>query len=83
MWLAVRIPSKSNKHRRRKPAAYTIERRVLGSEVVGDHWGAVATAIETEATLVDQTRGPELEYRIIAVNKAGEGPPSNTVMVVL
>jgi len=43
----------------------------------------VATAIETEATLVDQPKGKELEYRIIAINKAGDGSPSNTVMVVL
>ena len=63
-----------------RPAAYTIERRAGG---VDDHWQAVATAIETEATLVDQTRGPELEYRIIAVNKAGESPSSNSVEVVL
>ena len=27
--------------------------------------------------------GKKLEYRIIAVNKAGEGQPGNTVMVVL
>jgi hypothetical protein len=40
-------------------------------------------AIQTEATLVAQPKGIELEYRVIAVNKAGEGPPSNTVMVVL
>ena len=39
--------------------------------------------IHTEATLVAQPRGAELEYRIIAVNKAGESPPSNTVEVVL
>jgi hypothetical protein len=25
----------------------------------------------------------ELEYRVIAINKAGEGSPSNTVLVVL
>ena len=37
----------------------------------------------TEATLVDQPRGKELEYQTIAVNKAGEGEPSNTAMCVL
>jgi hypothetical protein len=42
-----------------------------------------ATAIETESALVDQPKGKELEYCIIAVNKAGEGKPSNTVMAVL
>jgi hypothetical protein len=33
--------------------------------------------------LVDQPKGKELEYRIIAINKSGDGSPSNTVMVVL
>jgi hypothetical protein len=33
--------------------------------------------------LVDQPKGKELEYRIIAINKSGVGSPSNTVMVVL
>ena len=28
-------------------------------------------------------RSAELEYSIVAINKAGEGDPSNTVMVVL
>jgi hypothetical protein len=35
------------------------------------------------STLVDQPKGKELEYRVIAINKSGEGSPSNTVMVVL
>jgi hypothetical protein len=39
--------------------------------------------IATEATLVEQPKGKELEYHIIAINKAGEGEPSNTEMVVL
>ena len=40
-------------------------------------------AIESELALSDQPRGIEWEYRVIAVNKTGEGLPSNTVMAVL
>ena len=36
-----------------------------------------------EITLVDQPEKTEIEYRVIAINKAGEGQASNTVMVVL
>jgi len=43
----------------------------------------IATAIITKATLVNQPERKELEYRIIAVKKAGEGELSNTKMVVL
>lgn len=43
----------------------------------------IATAILSEITLVYQLRGTELECRVIAANKAGEGVPSNTIMAVL
>jgi hypothetical protein len=61
------------------PAAYRVMRR----ERPAGPWEDVATAVITEATLVEQPKGKELEYRIIAVNKAGDGEPSNTEMVVL
>jgi len=61
------------------PAAYKVMRR----ERPAGPWEDVATAVISEATLVEQPQGKELEYRIIAVNKAGEGEPSNTEMVVL
>jgi len=61
------------------PAAYKVMRR----ERPAGAWEEIATAVISEATLVDQSRGKELEYRIIAVNKSGDGEPSNTVMVVL
>ena len=61
------------------PAAYKVMRR----ERPAGAWEDVATAVITEATLVEQPKGKELEYRIIAVNKAGDGEPSNTEMVVL
>jgi hypothetical protein len=60
-------------------SAYKIQRR----ERPEGAWQEVGTAIETESTLVDQPKGKELEYRVIAINKSGEGSPSNTVMVVL
>ena len=62
-----------------KPAAYKVMRRNRPDGL----WAEVATAVVTEATLVEQPRGVELEYRVIAVNKAGDGEPSNTAMVVL
>jgi Fibronectin type III domain len=62
-----------------KPSAYKVTRR----ERPAGAWQEVHAAVTTEGTLVDQPRGKELEYRIIAVNKAGEGEPSNTEMVVL
>jgi len=40
-------------------------------------------AMESEITLSGQERGKEWEYRVIAVNKAGESEASNTVMAVL
>jgi hypothetical protein len=62
-----------------KPAAYKIQRR---ERPAGD-WQDVSTAMDSETTLVDQPRGKELEYRAVAVNKAGNGEPSNTVLAVL
>jgi len=62
-----------------KPRAYKVQRRLRP----GGDWQDVATAIITEATLVEQPQRQELEYRVIAVNRAGQGEPSNTVMAVL
>jgi len=67
-----------------KPSAYKVQRRREAGETVNDRrWEDVATALETETTLVDQPRGAQLEYRVTAVNKAGDGQESNTVAVVL
>jgi len=60
-------------------SAYRIERRRRPD---GD-WQIVGMAVECRVTLTDQQRGIEWEYRIIAVNKTGEGQPSNTVAAVL
>lgn len=62
-----------------KPGAYRVMRR----ERPEGPWADIATAVVCEATLLDQPRGKEFEYRIVGVNKAGDGEPSNTVVVVL
>jgi len=43
--------------------------------------GRDGPAIISEATLVEQPKGKELESRIIAVNKAGEGEAGNAASV--
>ena len=60
-------------------ASYKIERR----ERPEGAWSIAGMAIESKITLHNQERGKEWEYRVIAVNRAGEGIPSNTVMAVL
>jgi len=63
---------------------YLIERRHQpeGGGEFGQ-WGQAGIALETETTLMNQPRGPELEYRVKAVNTGGESTPSNTAAVVL
>lgn len=61
-------------------ACYKAECRVLSD---GSGWRLVGTAVATEVTLTNQERGKTLEYRIIAINKAGDSLPSNTVTAVL
>nr|VFK44878.1 MAG: hypothetical protein BECKTC1821E_GA0114239_10419 [Candidatus Kentron sp. TC]VFK50165.1 MAG: hypothetical protein BECKTC1821D_GA0114238_10935 [Candidatus Kentron sp. TC]VFK59007.1 MAG: hypothetical protein BECKTC1821F_GA0114240_102827 [Candidatus Kentron sp. TC] len=39
--------------------------------------------METKIALAGQERGKELEFRVAAVNKSGEGMASNTVTAVL
>lgn len=60
-------------------ASYKIERR----ERPAGNWGIVGLATESETTLNNQERNKDWEYRVIAVNKAGEGVPSNTVAAVV
>lgn len=62
-----------------KVQAYKVQRRERPSGA----WLDVATALEPALTLADQARGIEWEYRVVAINKAGESAPSNSVQVVL
>ncbi len=60
-------------------AAYRIQRRLLPN----GGWTDVGMSVTCGTTLYGQERGKTWEYRVIAVNKSGEGLPSNTVMAVL
>jgi len=55
-------------------ASYKIERRQRPT----GNWALLSVALESEAMLTGQDSSIDWEYRVIAINKAGEGPPSNT-----
>nr|VFK42300.1 MAG: hypothetical protein BECKTC1821E_GA0114239_101819 [Candidatus Kentron sp. TC] len=74
----------ANMHIRKQPdeggkAAYRVQRREGDSET----WLDAGLAMGLETTLTNQPRGIRLEFRVVAVNKAGEGEPSNGVLAVL
>ncbi len=60
-------------------AAYRIQRRLSTEEA----WTDAGMSLGCGTTLNGQERGKEWEYVVVAVNMAGDGPPSNTVTVVL
>jgi len=61
------------------PAAeYRVQRRMPGGT-----WEDLATAVDNDCLLGDQPEGIELDYRVIPVNQAGAGEPSDAVTVVL
>nr|VFK46377.1 MAG: Fibronectin type III domain-containing protein [Candidatus Kentron sp. TC] len=62
-----------------KVAAYKVQRREEGTQ----DWIDVGTAIETELTLSGQPSGKQFVFRVVAINKAGEGEPSKGVLAVL
>ena len=64
--------------------SYLIERRdePAGGGEFGP-WTQAGISMEPELTLNNQPRGVQMEFRVIAVNIAGNGEPSNTVAVVL
>jgi len=64
--------------------SYIIERREEpsgGGEF--SEWTQIGVAIESEATLTNQPRGVQMEYRVKGINKGGESPASNVAPVVL
>nr|VFK13855.1 MAG: Fibronectin type III domain-containing protein [Candidatus Kentron sp. LFY] len=60
-------------------ASYKIQRREEDSET----WMDVGVAMALAITVSGQPNGKRLEFRIVAINKAGEGRPSNGILAVL
>ncbi|MEX0692731.1 MAG: fibronectin type III domain-containing protein [Gemmatimonadales bacterium] len=60
-------------------SAYRIQRRKRD----GGAWTDVGSSVDTTTKLDAQDTGVELEYQVLGLNAAGEGPASNIVRVVL
>ncbi len=60
-------------------AAYKVQRR----NREGGDWADIGMSVDSEITLNGQGTGIEYEYRVIAVNSAGESPASNIARAVL
>jgi hypothetical protein len=61
-----------------KVAAYKVQRSEDGGGFTD-----VATAVQSDATLINQPTMKNLSYKVRAINKAGEGMDSNTISIVL
>ena len=62
--------------------AYSIQRRCYTGTAPG-RWQDIHTAVTTETVLEEQPRNESLEFRVIALNPAGRGEPSNTETITL
>jgi hypothetical protein len=62
-----------------RPSAYRLQRRLHEEH----EWEEAGMSVDTNTLLRGQKRGVEWYYQVIAVNKAGEGEPSNSVKAVL
>jgi hypothetical protein len=62
-----------------KVSTYNVRRRLRTEE----SWTLIVSSFERKVTMQNQPRGVELEYSVVATNKAGDGPMSNAVQVVL
>jgi hypothetical protein len=60
-------------------SAYRVQRRPRSE----GKWRDIGMAVDSEIILTDQERGTEVDYRVVAVNKAGESTPSPIVTVLL
>nr|VFJ91870.1 MAG: hypothetical protein BECKH772A_GA0070896_1003517 [Candidatus Kentron sp. H]VFJ92883.1 MAG: hypothetical protein BECKH772B_GA0070898_1003517 [Candidatus Kentron sp. H]VFJ99722.1 MAG: hypothetical protein BECKH772C_GA0070978_1003417 [Candidatus Kentron sp. H] len=62
-----------------KVGTYRVKRR----EPTEDAWTLAETVMAEETTLTNEETSKTFEYRVVAMNKAGQGEVSNTVSAVL
>ena len=58
-------------------SAYRVFSRTIGET----EWKQAVLSFESMTVLTDQPQGVDLEFQVIAINKAGESPPSNLLTV--
>ncbi|MBI4503635.1 MAG: fibronectin type III domain-containing protein [Gemmatimonadetes bacterium] len=62
-----------------KVATYTIQQRKEGAAP----WDDVHTTMDKQGRVEGRPRGVQLEFRVVAINRAGTGSPSGVVTAVL
>nr|VFJ50960.1 MAG: Fibronectin type III domain-containing protein [Candidatus Kentron sp. FW] len=62
-----------------RASAYKVQRR----EQSDGPWTDVGTAIRTSITLTNREHGRQLAFRVVAINRVGDGEPSNAVTAFL
>ncbi|MBL7107649.1 MAG: fibronectin type III domain-containing protein [Phycisphaerae bacterium] len=62
---------------------YIVQRREQPAGGEFGDWLIAGTSLNNEVNLLDQQRGVQFEYRVIAENTAGQSTPSNTAAAVL
>ncbi len=60
-------------------SAYRVFSRTSGET----EWKQLVLSFESMTVLTDQPQGVDLEFQVIAINRAGESPPSNLLTVNL
>lgn len=60
-------------------SAYRVAARTSGET----EWKEVVLTFDSMAVLQDQPQGVEIEYQVVAINRAGESIPSNLVTAIL
>ena len=62
---------------------YIVERREWSGDAGFNEWRLVAVTHAKEILLTEEPRGQRLEYRILGMNRAGQGAPGNVATVMV